>query len=185
MPADRTGVLPLRCSKLPRRLYCGVRWTAQVAVCQQDHVCPRRQALPGPGGWLTPPDGAGKPSQHPVHEPDTPVPGNRMVRWQPPLLEGIGKVHHKPLGTYRCLEPESTTYQQDLPTEPPGLTEKPPECGSDTSRRSGLSVAMGGKLHAGASHPGRVITHRGPTVGVAAEHPGPPWSALPLPLAQR
>ena len=62
------------------RLYYSVRETAQVAAFQQDYVCARRQALPGSGGWRTPSDGADKPSQHPVHEPGTPVPGNRMVR---------------------------------------------------------------------------------------------------------
>src|SRR3989441_8125897 len=161
----------MRYSKLRRRLYCGVRVTIQVAAFQQGNVCPRRQTLPGSGCWLTSPDGADKPSQHAVRELDTPVPSNRMARLPSPLLKDIGNIYHKPLGTYRCLQPESTAYQQDLPTEPPGLTQTLPQCGSDTSRRSGLSVAIGGELHEGASHLGRVIRHRGPTVGVAAKQP--------------
>ena len=96
-----------------------------------------------------------------------------MVRLPSPLLKDSGNIYHKPLGTYRCLQPESTAYQEDLPTEPPGFTETLPECGSDTSRRSSLGVAMGGELHEGTSHPGRVIKHRVPTVAVAAEQPGP------------
>ena len=86
-------------SKLRRRLDCGVRVTAQAAAFQQGYVCPRRQTLPGPCCWLTPPDGADKPSPHPVHEPGTPVPGNRMARLPSPLLKDIGNIHHKSLGT--------------------------------------------------------------------------------------
>ncbi len=94
-----------------------------------------------------------------------------MVRLPSPLLKNIGNIHHKPLGTCRCLQPESTAYQQDLPAEPPGLMETLPECGSDTSRSSGLSVAMGGEIHKGASHPGRVIRPQVLTVGVAVGQP--------------
>src|SRR5438132_4143812 len=97
-----------------------------------------------------------------------------MARLPSPLLKDIGNIHYKPLGTYRRLQPEATAYQQDLPTEPPGLTQTLLECDSDTSRRSGLSVAMGEKRHAGSSHPSRVLKHRGPTVGVAVEQPGLP-----------
>lgn len=94
-----------------------------------------------------------------------------MVRLPSSLLKDSGNIHHKPLGTYRCLQPEATAYQEALPTEPPGFTETLPECGLDTSQRSGLRVAMGGELHEGASHPGRVIKHWVPPVAVAAEQP--------------
>ena len=164
--AGRTG--DERTQHLPLSL---LRLSTQVVAFQQGYVCPHRQTVPGPCCWLTPPDGADKPFPHPVHDPAAPVPGNRMVRLPSPLFKDSGNIHHKPLGTYRCLQPESTAYQQDLPTESPGLTETLPECGSDTSRRSGLGVAMGGELHEGASHPGRVIKHWGPPVAVAAEQP--------------
>jgi hypothetical protein len=148
-----------------------LRLSAQVVVFQQGYVCPHCQTLPGPGGWLTPPDGAAKPSPHPVHDPAAPVPGHCMVRLPSPLLQDSGNIHHKPLCTYRCLQPASAAYQEDLPTEPPGFTETLPECGSDTSRHSSLGGAMGRARHQGTSHPGRMLKHRVPPVAVAAEQP--------------